>query len=82
MENLQIQTDEIEALSSIYGEDWKCENEVNTSFSIEVNQDVKLYIYLDSTYPGESPPTYLLQAPYLSKSEKTNIDQAFSDIFL
>lgn len=82
MDNKQQQEDEIEALSSIYGDDLICENETRTCFNIGITKDVKLFVTMNENYPSECPPNYLLQAPYLCKTDKINVDAAFSDIYL
>lgn len=82
MENLSQQKDEIEALSSIYGSDWKEESESGYYFSIEVDNNVKLFITLTSDYPSQSPPSYQLLAPSLSRSIKEKISSSFEEIYL
>lgn len=82
MNNLQQQSDEFEVLSSIYGDKWKCESESGTSYSMQIDDNIKLYIYLNDNYPSESPPTYLLQAPCLTVQQKQNVETEFSEIYL
>lgn len=76
------QAHEIEALSSIYGDKWKRENESGTSFSIEIDKQTILFITMNEMYPSKCRPTYELQAPHLSKEDKTKIFQVFNDIYL
>lgn len=65
------QYDEIEALSSIYGENWQILNTENRKFSLKLNDPkaqelaVELHVTLPDTYPSDSPPTYEIVAPWL-----------------
>lgn len=80
MENLSQHIDEIEVLSSIYGADWKAENEAGTEYSMQVTSDVKLFVTFISEYPSNSPPKYELQAPLMSSQQKKQIATAFDVI--
>ncbi|GJQ68389.1 hypothetical protein Trydic_g16979 [Trypoxylus dichotomus] len=82
MENLEQQKDEIEALGSIYGSDWKEESDSGYFFSIEVIDNVKLFITLNPEYPSNSPPSYQLLAPSLDRSTKQKISNSFEEIYL
>ncbi|KAI4470192.1 impact-related [Holotrichia oblita] len=82
MDNLVQQKDELEALSSIYGSDWKEESDSSCYFSIEIDDNVKVYITLNSEYPSNSPPSYQLQAPSLDRSTKQQISNGFEEIYL
>lgn len=73
--------EEIEALTSIYGTEWKCENEEGTSYSIKIRPDVELFVTFKMGYPTESPPSYELLAPALPASKKQQISNEFKDIF-
>lgn len=80
MDNLAQHVDEIEALSSIYGAEWKAENDSGTEFSIQVTKDVKLFVTFTSEYPSDGPPKYELQAPSMSTSQKQIIAAEFASI--
>ncbi|KRT83378.1 hypothetical protein AMK59_4375, partial [Oryctes borbonicus] len=82
MDNLTQQKDEIEALSSIYGSDWKEESDSGCFFSIEVDDNVKLFITLNPEYPSNSPPSYQLLAPSLDRRTKQKIGNSFEQIYL
>lgn len=82
MDNIVQQKDELEALSSIYGSDWKEESDSSCYFSIEIDDNVKVYITLNSEYPSNSPPSYQLQAPSLDRSTKQEISNSFEEIYL
>lgn len=81
MDNLSQQFDEIEALSSIYDQDWKIENEDGTSYSIQVTPDVKLFITFIPEYPSEKPPKYEMTAPALTVEQKRQIEEEFKQIY-
>lgn len=79
------QIEEIEVLCSIYGNDWKTENEVDRSYSIEIKENgisVTLYVTLPETYPYESPPVYDLLAPGMSGVDKTRLKYQLDEVYL
>lgn len=70
-------------LASIYGDDWRVEDEVNRSYSIclkECGHEVTLYFILPTEYPSESPPKYQLSAPGLKPEEKNLIISALDEL--
>lgn len=77
MDNLAQHVDEIEALSSIYGSDWKAENDTGTEFCMQVTSDVKLFVTFTPEYPSNGPPKYELQAPSINASQKQKIAAEF-----
>ncbi|XP_046991004.1 protein IMPACT-like isoform X1 [Schistocerca americana] len=82
-DNVTKQADEIEALASIYGDDWKVEDEVNRSYSIslkECGQEITLYFILPPEYPSTAPPKYQLSAPGLKPEEKNLIISALDEL--
>ncbi|GLV44781.1 hypothetical protein CBL_14648 [Carabus blaptoides fortunei] len=85
MENLSAQADEIEVLSSIYGSDWKTEDERHRSYSLKLcegNYEITVFIKLPLDYPTNSPPEIEISAPYLSRTQKQEIALYLDDIFL
>jgi len=79
-ENLSRQIDEIEALSAIYPDEWKTEDEAYRTYSAVVNESGKtatLLITLPVDYPASSPPFYLLTAPWMKDEDR---DKIYSDL--
>lgn len=66
------QADEVEALQSIYPDEWRVENKPSRSYSIRL-LFVTLYISLPLNYPSQAPPTYQLSAPELKRKEKEEL---------
>ncbi|XP_040210018.1 protein IMPACT isoform X2 [Rana temporaria] len=67
-ENLQSQIDEIEALSSIYGDDWCVIDEAARIFCIQISNSLDqpewtlcLQVILPPEYPATAPPLYQLK---------------------
>lgn len=80
MDNVSQQTEEMETLRSIYGDQWKVDVKSGIC-SIHITKSIKLYITLVPEYPSKSLPKYELLAPELTLSQKKKIEQAFEDIF-
>ncbi|PSN34372.1 Protein IMPACT [Blattella germanica] len=80
-DNLTRQVDEIEALCSIYGTEWRTDYEENRSYSIQI-EDAILYVTLPPDYPLTSPPHYQLSAPYLGMREKQLISSQLDEVYL
>ncbi|XP_051879613.1 protein IMPACT [Pristis pectinata] len=86
-DNLQKQIDEIEALSSIYEDNWTVVDEAARIFSIRiVDQQPKWTICLQVTlppeYPTAAPPVYQLNAPWLRGHERANLSNDLEEIYL
>nr|XP_026497781.1 protein IMPACT-like [Vanessa tameamea] len=84
-ENLAKQVEEIEALSSIYGEDLIIESEVSRSYNIKVRDnknEVILYVTLNEGYPSKNPPKYELSAPWMDRKAKENLHYCLDEIYL
>lgn len=80
-----FQVEEIEALCSIYGNDWKVEDESNRSYSIEIKEGrhtVILYLTLPPEYPSKMQPTYQLSSPALKRDEKEFITRSLEEMFM
>ncbi|KAG8246386.1 hypothetical protein J6590_086185 [Homalodisca vitripennis] len=68
--------DEIEALRSIYGDQWQNEDELAGAYRVEVTEgrcEAALHIKLPPLYPCSAPPQYQLSAPTLTRSEKESL---------
>ncbi|XP_053620101.1 protein IMPACT-like [Plodia interpunctella] len=84
-DNLTKQTEEIEALSAIYGDDWTTESDITKSFCIRIEESKKqvlLYVTMPSTYPNSSPPKYELSAPWMDRKAKENLLRALDEVYL
>lgn len=80
MDNIAQQSEEMEALTSIYGSQWKMDDKTGTC-SIEITKSVRLYITLVPEYPSKSLPRYELLAPELPSKQKRIIQEEFENIF-
>ncbi|CAH0546202.1 unnamed protein product [Brassicogethes aeneus] len=80
MDNIPQQSDEIEALKSIYDDQWVIED-IESTYSIEIDKNIKLYITLSPDYPSEKPPNYELLAPTLSAKQKDLVAEKFQEIY-
>jgi hypothetical protein len=72
-------------LCSIYGHEWKTEDEVNRTYSIIVEEGILsaiLYVTLPADYPSTSPPQYQLSAPSLGAPEKSEISAQLDQVYL
>ncbi|KAK6619281.1 hypothetical protein RUM44_003663 [Polyplax serrata] len=82
---LEAQIEEIEVLCSIYGDDWKTENEGDRSYNMEIKEagfTVTLYVTLPDTYPYKSPPTYILLAPEIDGRQKVILGNQLDEVYL
>lgn len=80
-----FQAEEIEALSSIYGDDWTTESEATRSYSIKIkenNNEVRLYVTMPVDYPSQAPPKYELSAPWMERKAKTNLHHTLDEVYL
>lgn len=85
VDNLSRQVEEIEALCSIYGSEWKTEDEANRAYSIKIEEGIQsavLYITLPTDYPLASPPQCQLSAPTLSAQDKQIILTQLDEVYL
>ncbi|KAG8246385.1 hypothetical protein J6590_086184 [Homalodisca vitripennis] len=77
--------DEIEALRSIYGDQWQNEDELAGAYRVEVTEgrcEAALHIKLPPQYPCSAPPQYQLSAPSLTRSEKQSLSAKLENIYL
>lgn len=80
MDNISQQSDEIEVLKSIFEDQWEIDSETGT-YSIQIDEDVKLFITLNPDYPLHAPPKYDLLAPKLTGPQKDVINNEFQRIY-
>lgn len=80
MDNLAEQCEEIEALKSIYEDNWQVQSGTNC-YSMQVTPNVKLFITLNDDYPSQKPPNFELLAPTLSRDQKQLISDEFHQIY-
>ncbi|XP_072569527.1 protein IMPACT isoform X3 [Paramormyrops kingsleyae] len=83
------QVDEVEALSSIYGDEWCVIDEASRIFCIKISADLSLskwtvclQIILPPDYPSASPPIYQLNAAWLRGPEKTQLSNMLEDLYV
>ncbi|XP_026735306.1 protein IMPACT-like [Trichoplusia ni] len=84
-DNLTKQAEEVEALSSIYGDDWTTESDVSRSYSIRIEEnknEVRLYVTMPSDYPSLAPPKYEISAPWMDRKAKTELLHALEEVYL
>jgi len=83
-ENFKRQQEEIEALSSIYEENFILDSE--SSFTVIIREGkypaVTLSVSLPQDYPSNSPPTYQKSAPFLRGEEKLDLCNQLEEIYL
>ncbi|XP_035268596.1 protein IMPACT isoform X1 [Anguilla anguilla] len=87
--DIQAQIDEIEALSSIYGDDWCVIDEASRIFCIKISDDtdlskwtICLQVILPHDYPSEAPPIYQLNATWLRGSKRTELSNSLEEIYV
>lgn len=87
-ENLHNQIDEIEALSSIYGDEWCVIDEASRIFCIKISDDLDqpkwtlcLQVILPSEYPTSAPPIYQLNAPWLRGPERMELSNRLEESY-
>ncbi|XP_027571679.1 protein IMPACT [Pipra filicauda] len=85
----QQQIDEIEALSSIYGEDWCVVDEDEKIYCIKISDCLDqpkwtlcLQVILPPGYPTEEPPIYQLNASWLRGQDYTELANSLEEIYL
>ncbi|KAM9308353.1 protein IMPACT [Gastrophryne carolinensis] len=88
-ENLQSQIDEVEALSSIYGDDWCVIDEAARIFCIKISDSSELpewtlclQVILPPEYPAAAPPLYQLNAPWLRGEDRLTLSNHLEEIYV
>jgi len=83
-ENLKRQLEEIEALESIYEENFILESV--SSFTILIQEEgfdpVTLTVSLPPEYPASAPPTYQKSAPFLRGDEKLELCSQLEQVYI
>lgn len=79
-----MQADEIEALMSIYQDEWKVEDAEKRVYSITLRHkgtEDELYfqVTLPPDYPSEAPPIYEIRAPWMNPGSKEALANALED---
>ncbi|KAK2546253.1 Impact [Columba livia] len=81
--------DEIEALSSIYGDDWCVVDEDEKIYCIKINDcldqpkwTVCLQVILPPGYPTAEPPIYQLNAPWLRGQDYMELANSLEEIYV
>uniref|UniRef100_A0A8C9YAF8 Impact RWD domain protein n=1 Tax=Sander lucioperca TaxID=283035 RepID=A0A8C9YAF8_SANLU len=87
--DLQAQIEEVEALSSIYGEEWCVIDEASRIFCIKISDDLEepkltacLQIILPHDYPSAAPPIYQINAAWLRGAERTKLANSLEDLYV
>ncbi|XP_038622623.1 protein IMPACT [Tachyglossus aculeatus] len=85
----QKQIDEIEALSSIYGDEWCVIDEAARIFCIRISDHLDhpkwtlcLQVILPPEYPGTAPPLYQLNAPWLKGQDRVELANSLEEIYV
>ncbi|XP_003219694.2 protein IMPACT [Anolis carolinensis] len=88
-ETAQKQTEEIEALSAIYGDEWCAVDEDEKIFCIRVSECLEdpkwtlcLQVILPPEYPTAAPPIYQLNAPWLQGQEHAELANTLEEIYI
>uniref|UniRef100_A0A3P9HD21 Impact RWD domain protein n=1 Tax=Oryzias latipes TaxID=8090 RepID=A0A3P9HD21_ORYLA len=83
------QNNEVEALSSIYGDEWCVIDEASRIFCIKISSDLEepkltacLQIILPSDYPSAAPPIYQINAAWLRGPERVKLASSLEDIYV
>ncbi|CAG10950.1 unnamed protein product, partial [Tetraodon nigroviridis] len=81
--------EEIEALSSIYGDEWCVIDEASRIFCIKICSDSEepkltacLQIVLPCDYPSTSPPIYQINAAWLRGPERAKLANSLEDLYV
>ncbi|XP_063056955.1 protein IMPACT isoform X2 [Engraulis encrasicolus] len=89
MRDLQSQIDEIEALSSIYGDEWCVIDEASRIFCIKIADSSDnpkwtacLQTILPPDYPSSAPPLYQINAGWLRGPERMELSNRLEEIYL
>ncbi|XP_020824366.1 protein IMPACT [Phascolarctos cinereus] len=85
----QRQIDEIEALSSIYGDEWCVIDEATRIFCIKISDNLEkpkwtlcLQVILPAEYPDTAPPIYQLNAPWLTGRDRVELANSLEEIYI
>ncbi|KAF8773730.1 protein IMPACT-like [Argiope bruennichi] len=84
--NKSLQEEEIQAMFSIYDSEWQVEDPFkNSSYSINISNSSGNSVYFKVTlpedYPLNSPPQYLISAPWMSREVKNRLIAMLENIY-
>ena len=80
-----LKVDEIEALTAIYPDEWKTEDEAYRTFTATVTHNQRsasLLLTLPAEYPALSPPLYLLTAPWMKENDRDELCNQLEQLYL
>ncbi|XP_071371677.1 protein IMPACT [Centroberyx affinis] len=87
--DLQSQIEEVEALSSIYGDEWCVIDEAARIFCIKISNNLEepkltacLQIILPPDYPSAAPPIYQINAAWLRGLERVKLANSLEDLYV
>ncbi|CAK8681911.1 unnamed protein product [Clavelina lepadiformis] len=85
MDNLSLQVDEIEALSSIYENEFYVVDETSRVYKISICDTTKfkidLQVVLPPTYPSYTAPKYELHAPWLKSHNRSTLQDKLDKVY-
>ncbi|GFR68771.1 protein IMPACT [Elysia marginata] len=86
-ENIARQADEVEALSSIYGEEWTAVDVAARNYCVHVadstenpKREANLLVRLSDTYPLQGPPEYEINATWLRNKARSRLENKLWEI--
>jgi hypothetical protein len=85
--NAKIQREEIEALRSIYDDDFHLEEEDPPTFTVTIRltngqREASLMISFEPGYPKNAPPIYQLSIPWIRGDDKKSIHAELDELYL
>ncbi|XP_029488680.1 protein IMPACT isoform X2 [Oncorhynchus nerka] len=87
--DLQSQIEEVEALSSIYGDEWCVIDEAARIFCIKITDDIDypklkacLQIILPHDYPSAAPPVYQINAAWLRGPDRKILSNSLEELYV
>ncbi|KAJ7992870.1 hypothetical protein DPEC_G00266550 [Dallia pectoralis] len=87
--DLQSQIEEVEALSSIYGDEWCVIDEAARIFCIKITDDIDhpkltacLQIILPHDYPSSAPPVYQINAAWLRGLDRMALSNSLEELYV
>lgn len=87
--DLRAQMEEVEALSSIYAEEWCVIDEAARVFCIRVSDDSQrprlmlcLQIILPPDYPSSAPPVYQINAGWLRGADRITLSNSLEELYV
>lgn len=88
-EDLLAQIEEVEALSSIYGDEWCVIDEASRIFCIKISDNIEqptltacLQIILPADYPSAAPPIYQINAAWLRGAERAKLANSLEELYV